>query len=408
MNGITGENRRRRTQFKLRGMNHFIPLMLGALAGALVVHLLGYLLLSVLGVKMDFSNTAAENETGAEEVLRPIVLPNEETQAEELAPDTPELEPDEQEPVEMDMEELTVPDLENVVIQPGETDLGTTQEEQVTMPDLTSSLQTMGVSSADQAADLMPSVGNPEVVIPVPALPGKDEQGLGSASSVDEPGQQNLSDLLGKAPGALGKKSGHGVIGADLLFEYDKAILKQSAGIGLIQLAALITKHKTTSFIIEGHTDSFGGKDYNHLLSLLRANAVREWLKTNNVDVSHVYIRACGDDRRIVADGDKDKQAPNRRVEIHMRAKGEALPEGSLPASYKVDMVTPIATQLARKNAVATPGAKAPNTSQTTNRPSVKPLPAQPVPSAEAVSIPVAEPVDDVPEAIPYAEPLED
>ncbi len=60
-----------------------------------------------------------------------------------------------------------------------------------------------------------------------------------------------------------------------------------------------------------------------------------------------LYIRACGASRPVVSiRGDRDAQAANRRVEIHMRKPGEEIPAGSLPLTYAVDMNTPVARQV--------------------------------------------------------------
>ena len=112
-------------------------------------------------------------------------------------------------------------------------------------------------------------------------------------------------------------------------------------------------KNPDTIFIVEGHTDSFGSEEYNAVLSLMRANAVRQWLKDNGIALTRpngecrLYIRACGASRPVVSiRGDRDAQAANRRVEIHMRKPGEEIPAGSLPLTYAVDMNTPVARQV--------------------------------------------------------------
>ncbi len=144
--------------------------------------------------------------------------------------------------------------------------------------------------------------------------------------------------------------SGSGVIRlkADELFLPDSSTLRQSARDSLLQLAALIHKNPDTNFIIEGHTDSFGGRNYNALLSLQRAAAVREWLVQNEVPVEKVHIRPCANSSPLVSiEGSREEQALNRRVEIHMRNQSEPLPPGCVPHTEKVDTKTPIRKQIA-------------------------------------------------------------
>ncbi|MFQ9834540.1 MAG: OmpA family protein [Akkermansia muciniphila] len=118
-------------------------------------------------------------------------------------------------------------------------------------------------------------------------------------------GSKSLSQLM--AQSSLGKDSGYSRLGADLLFEYNKAVMKNSARLSMLQLAGLMMKNPDTIFIVEGHTDSFGSEEYNAVLSLMRANAVRQWLKDNGIALTRpngecrLYIRACGASRPVVS-----------------------------------------------------------------------------------------------------------
>lgn len=111
-------------------------------------------------------------------------------------------------------------------------------------------------------------------------------------------GSKSLAQLM--AQSNLGKDSGYSRLGADLLFEYNKAVMKNSARLSMLQLAGLMMKNPDTIFIVEGHTDSFGSEEYNAVLSLMRANAVRQWLLDNGISLTRpngecrLYIRACG------------------------------------------------------------------------------------------------------------------
>jgi outer membrane protein OmpA-like peptidoglycan-associated protein len=167
------------------------------------------------------------------------------------------------------------------------------------------------------------------------------------AGNVNLPGDtRSLSQLMGMEN--LGSKSGVARLGADVLFGFNECQMKNSARITMLQLAALIQKNPETYFVIEGHTDSIGGAAYNALLGLQRAAAVREWLLGNGVPVENVYIRSCGSSMPLAATtGDRDAQALNRRVEIHMRAGGEELPAGCCDYKYAVDLKKKISQQLA-------------------------------------------------------------
>ncbi len=76
---------------------------------------------------------------------------------------------------------------------------------------------------------------------------------------------------------------------------------------------------------LEGHAcDSAGSTDYNMMLSEKRAQAVKDALANEGIRGEiHVVGRGC--EHLIVPSGDRQQQAPNRRVEIYadlMRAQG--------------------------------------------------------------------------------------
>jgi outer membrane protein OmpA-like peptidoglycan-associated protein len=66
-------------------------------------------------------------------------------------------------------------------------------------------------------------------------------------------------------------------------------------------------------FVIEGHTDSIGGRHYNLDLSRRRAQAVVEYLTSLGVDASRLDVRGYGFDRPL--DGRSAAAMENRRVE---------------------------------------------------------------------------------------------
>ncbi|MDH3069628.1 OmpA family protein [Akkermansia sp. N21169] len=399
------QNQRRKSRFALRSQRHFWAIVLGALTSAILVHLLGYFVLRVTGVGMTLSPVEGQLPPNSkEEILRPVVLQSDEEEREEIPDELPTADPD-----NLPVEDIQTPDpvdmeLEDVSIAPGETSIGLESMDSTESQALASQMEQLAdsVGSAGSPepgmSEALAITSNPLKVVKSDGLPEIDPDvwnrenltGNKGVSDANLPsGTKSLTDLLAQPSNSLGKKSGHGLIGADLLFEYDKAVMKNSARIGLLQLAALICKNPQTSFIIEGHTDSFGSREYNKLLSLMRANAVRLWLQANGIDMTHVYIRACGNERPVVPiTGDRRAQAANRRVEIHMRKKGEDLPADALPISYKVDMETPIARQIAAMKQ-GTGALPVPSSDQ--GRPVAPVVPAKPVvPSVPPVTSPAA------------------
>ncbi len=104
---------------------------------------------------------------------------------------------------------------------------------------------------------------------------------------------------------------------ADLRLSFDlgsATLTPQAREEAKIFAAALRTPQLSGKrFVIEGHTDSIGGRAYNLDLSRRRAEAVVEYLGSLGVDRSRLEVRGYGFDRPL--DGRTAHAVENRRVE---------------------------------------------------------------------------------------------
>lgn len=411
---------RRRKGFQLLGPRHMAPVLMGAIVAAAILHYGGFCLLPWLFPDGLWSRIDRP-ETPLPPEERTLVRFQEEKSEPELS-DEPEVsEPVEteaplDEPQEIDLVDMPI---EELTIAPGETNLALPTPEPVAeaalqapmSPDLQLPPLADSLPAEEPALPEVSPVNANPLTVKAAALPDNldpekwlqdaVEKGKGEG---DVPGDtRSLSELIQLAnPGA---RDGAARLGADLMFAFNRAELKRSARISLLQLAALIHKNPTTRFIIEGHTDSIGSEAYNTLLSLQRAQAVRQWLKENGIPMKNVYIRPCGSRSPFVSTrGDRDAQSANRRVEIHMRKSSEPLPEGCLGADYVVDMNTPISVQLqrgvklpgSRKSILQSPASGSPGDKSAATRPDRTPQVSTP----EASSRPPAPSRSFVPENI--------
>lgn len=147
-------------------------------------------------------------------------------------------------------------------------------------------------------------------------------QGTATAAGARVKGFSNLDDLLGGG-GKIGGSTAPILMPTDLLFEYGSDQLAESARLSLMKLGFLIQKNPDSLFIIEGHTDSFGGEDFNLELSLRRANAVVGWLRESlGLGSDRIQAMGMGKSKPIVStNGSVEEQGMNRRVEIKVRPK---------------------------------------------------------------------------------------
>ena len=110
-------------------------------------------------------------------------------------------------------------------------------------------------------------------------------------------------------------------IGADVLFDFDRAEIRSDAYDALEHVAEIVAnKHKPVT--IEGHTDGKGTDGYNQALSERRAMSVENNLRYRTLDLPPMAIRGFGKTRPVApnqhADGSDDPEGrqKNRRVEI--------------------------------------------------------------------------------------------
>lgn len=110
---------------------------------------------------------------------------------------------------------------------------------------------------------------------------------------------------------------------SNTLFDYDSHTVRDGVITELQKLGQLIQKNPEATFVIEGHTDSYGSPGYNQQLSLARAEAVKIWLLQNmGIDPRKVQTRGFGSTRLLVpANKTVEEQQLNRRVEIVIKTK---------------------------------------------------------------------------------------
>jgi outer membrane protein OmpA-like peptidoglycan-associated protein len=112
-------------------------------------------------------------------------------------------------------------------------------------------------------------------------------------------------------------------LSGDVLFDYDKAMLKPEAEDSLKKVAVVLSQFPDSKVTVEGYTDSKGSKASNLQLSRERAQAVKDWLvKNGNVLAANVSTKGLGEEFAIAPNTNPDGsdnplgRALNRRVSI--------------------------------------------------------------------------------------------
>ncbi len=103
------------------------------------------------------------------------------------------------------------------------------------------------------------------------------------------------------------------------LFDTGKWVLKPGSTSGWSALLMDIKARPGWLIVVAGHTDSVGEEKANQLLSLKRAESVRDWMRdTGDVPDSCFAVQGYGESRPIATNDTPEGRALNRRVEISL------------------------------------------------------------------------------------------
>ncbi len=137
---------------------------------------------------------------------------------------------------------------------------------------------------------------------PSPGAPGLKFRGLRVFNA-------NPTDAPEGAPGPA--------VAVDIKFAFASATLSDQAKGTLKQMAAAMKSAELAPyhFLLEGHTDSTGGADYNLALSKKRAEAVRSYL-VERFGIESARLEAVGRGPAAPLDPDHPESPVNRRVQV--------------------------------------------------------------------------------------------
>jgi len=108
----------------------------------------------------------------------------------------------------------------------------------------------------------------------------------------------------------------------DVLFATGKSDLNVSAQRSMGKLAEFLQKKQNRNLLVEGHTDSVGGDDYNQGLSEQRAASVKSALEKRGVAGDRVVTIGYGKKYPLAGNDTADGKQQNRRVEAIILNEG--------------------------------------------------------------------------------------
>jgi len=102
----------------------------------------------------------------------------------------------------------------------------------------------------------------------------------------------------------------------DVLFSTNKAQLASGGTRNVQKLADFLKQFMQRKVMIEGYTDSTGSNDYNQMLSVRRADAVRTALIDMGISSDRINTRGYGEEFPVASNKTAAGRQQNRRVEI--------------------------------------------------------------------------------------------
>ena len=105
---------------------------------------------------------------------------------------------------------------------------------------------------------------------------------------------------------------------ADVLFDFDKAVIKPEGKSKLDDISNKVKGINLEVVIAIGHADSIGSDGYNQRLSVRRAESVKAYLVSKGIAGNRVYTEGKGEKQPVADNKTRDGRAKNRRVEIEV------------------------------------------------------------------------------------------
>jgi OmpA-OmpF porin, OOP family len=133
----------------------------------------------------------------------------------------------------------------------------------------------------------------------------------------DGDGVADNQDQCSDTPkGATVDARGCWTFAAKVLFDINSAEVKSEAYPMLQEAVLIMNKNPDLKVEIDGHTDSRGPAAYNMILSVKRAEAIKDHFVSKGIDPNRLTTKGFGFTKPAASNGTKEGRAKNRRVEL--------------------------------------------------------------------------------------------
>lgn len=152
-----------------------------------------------------------------------------------------------------------------------------------------------------------------------------EKKALAEERAKAEASQQEAMNKLNELQSKLIQvsKDARGIIlsMSDILFDVNKATLKQDLKTSLAKVAGILSVYQQFKVSIEGNTDNTGSADHNMKLSQQRADNVMKFLVEQGIDENRLTAKGLGMTMPIADNSTKEGRQKNRRVDLVIQDK---------------------------------------------------------------------------------------
>lgn len=147
--------------------------------------------------------------------------------------------------------------------------------------------------------------------------------GGGAGYVIGKKMDKQAEDIKEQIPDAKVQRVEEGIVvefNSKVLFGFDQSNLTDASRNTLNNLITILNKYPETNLEVQGHTDNTGAASYNMTLSIKRATAVSDYLKSNGITASRLNVKGFGETVPKYDNNTEDGRAQNRRVEFLITA----------------------------------------------------------------------------------------
>ncbi len=138
---------------------------------------------------------------------------------------------------------------------------------------------------------------------------------IAACAKTDQTAGTEIGGVGGRGPATPGSTQDFVVnVGDRVFFESDSTDLTSSAVSTLDKQAAWLSRYPRYTFLIEGHADERGTREYNFSLGARRSQVVRDYLASRGIAGSRIRTVSYGKERPVAVCNDISCWSQNRRA----------------------------------------------------------------------------------------------